>query len=69
LRKNQAVVTSPDLVYFGALNNDGLFTFSPPFSQPPGKFKIRADFTADNNIVTEYFWVEVINKNPVIQDP
>ena len=38
IRGNQAVVTSPGLVSFGALNNDGLFTFTPPFSQTTGKF-------------------------------
>ena len=38
VRGNEAVITSPGLVFFGALDNDGLFTFSPPFSQPPGKF-------------------------------
>ena len=69
VRGNQAVVTSPDLVPFGALNNDGLFTFTPPFSQPSGSFSIRADFTADNNTVTEYFQVKVINENPVIDNP
>ena len=69
-RGHLAVVTSPGLPSFGTLNNDGLFTFSPPFSQAPGKFKIRADFTADNNMVTEYFWVEVINLPPFLEsDP
>ena len=38
VRGNQAVVTSPGLVSFGALDSDGLFTFSPSFSQPPGNF-------------------------------
>jgi hypothetical protein len=70
VRRHEAVVTSPGLPSFGTLNNDGLFTFSPPFSQAPGKFKIQADFTADNNVVTEYFWVEVINLPPFLEsDP
>jgi hypothetical protein len=38
VRGNEAVITSPGLVSFGALDNDGLFTFRPPYSQPSGDF-------------------------------
>jgi sugar lactone lactonase YvrE len=64
-RQNDAIVQSPGLVYFGSTTGN-TFKFEPPFTEKPGKHQIYVDYYVDDNIVTDYYWLTVINLPPYL---
>ena len=65
LRQHDAIVQSPGLVNFGSTTGN-TFKFEPPYTEKPGKHKIQVDYFVDDNIVTDYYWLSVINFPPYL---
>ena len=55
---------SPGLLSFGSIIDGDWFKFEPGYSEPPGKYKIQVDYEVDNNVITDYYWLTVINEPP-----